>query len=64
MDGGQTAGLAAGHGDKRAPDGRRLSAADDEWASLAYKLDDDRSNASAFAILKAIHPRTGRRRRR
>ena len=26
-------GLAAGHGDKRPPDGRRLSAADDEWAS-------------------------------
>jgi len=33
MDGWPTAGLAAGHGDKRAPDGRRLSTADDEWAS-------------------------------
>jgi len=46
MDGRQTAGLAAGHGDKRAPDGRRLSAADDEWASSAYKLAGEATTAA------------------
>jgi len=40
----------AGHGDKRAPDGRRLSAPDDEWASSGRRLAGCRAEATTAAM--------------